>query len=119
RVTAPARKTIYTCPMHPEIEQDHPGSCPKCGMALEPKQVAVQEEDDPELRSMTLRFWVSLVLTVPVFLLAMLPMMGVALHSVISPTLSIWLQLALSAPVTLWGGWPFFVRGIKSIATMN
>src|SRR3954467_5365662 len=71
---------IYTCPMHPEIEQDHPGTCPKCGMALEPKTFSASAEDNTELRDMTRRFWVSLVLGIPVFLSAMLPMVGVPLN---------------------------------------
>ena len=75
------QKVIYTCPMHPEVEQDHPGSCPKCGMALEPKTAQREsEEDDSELRDMSRRFWVSVVLTVPVLLLAMLLMIGVPAH---------------------------------------
>jgi P-type Cu+ transporter len=115
--SAPASRTIYTCPMHPEIEQDHPGNCPKCGMALEPKSVAAEESDDPELRSMTRRFWVGLVLGVPVLLLAMLPMIGIDLG--ISMTASRWLQLALATPVVLWAGWPFFERGLRSVLTWN
>lgn len=113
------QKKIYTCPMHPEIEQDEPGSCPKCGMELEPKYTDAEEEDDSELRSMTLRFWVSLALSVPVFLLAMLPMIGVPIDMWLGHTLHVWLQLALSTPVVLWAGWPFFVRGFRSIVTWN
>lgn len=113
------RKTIYTCPMHPEIEQDEPGTCPKCGMELEPKYLDVDEEDDSELRSMTLRFWVGTALTVPVFLLAMLPMVGVPVDQWIGSTVNTWLQLILSTPVVLWAGWPFFVRGFHSIVTWN
>ena len=112
------KRTIYTCPMHPEVEQDHPGTCPVCGMDLEPKSVVV-EEDDPELRSMTLRFWVSLALTIPILVLAMGPMIGLPLDRWISPTTSHWLQLLLSTPVVLWGGWPFFVRGVRSVVTWN
>ncbi len=118
-VVAPATKTIYTCPMHPEIEQDHPGTCPKCGMALEAKQLAVEEKDDPELTSMTRRLWVSVLLTAPLFLLAMLPMLGVPLHEWISPGVSQWVQMLLGAPVVLWGGWPFFERGWRSVVTWN
>jgi Cu+-exporting ATPase len=104
--------------MHPEIEQDHPGSCPKCGMALEPKTLTVratEDEPDSELVDMTRRFWVGVALGVPVLLLAMLPMFGVPLHKIISPRLSQWLQLALATPVVLWCGWPFFVRGWMSL----
>lgn len=113
------QKTIYTCPMHPEIEQDEPGSCPKCGMELEPKYVDAEEDDDSELRSMTLRFWIALALSVPVFLLAMLPMVGVPVDTWLGHTLHVWLQLMLSTPVVLWAGWPFFVRGFRSIVTWN
>jgi Cu+-exporting ATPase len=113
------RKVIYTCPMHPEIEQDHPGTCPKCGMALEPKIIQHDtEEDDPELRDMSRRFWVALILTLPVLLLAMLPMLGVQLDRWLARPLP-WLQLVLSTPVVLWCGWPFFERGWRSIATWN
>ena len=113
------QKTIYTCPMHPEIEQDEPGSCPKCGMELEPKYLDAEEEDDSELRSMTLRFWVGVALSVPIFLLAMFPMVGVPFDTWLGHTVYVWLQLALSTPVVLWAGWPFFVRGFRSIVTWN
>ena len=116
---APQAKVIYTCPMHPQIEQDQPGSCPICGMALEPKTIAAAEEEDPELASMTLRFWVSAALTVPVFLLAMLPMVGLPVDQWLGGTLHTWLQLILATPVVLWGGWPFFERGFRSIVTGN
>jgi P-type Cu+ transporter len=120
RPSAQKQKVIYTCPMHPEIEQDRPGTCPKCGMALEPKTVQPdKDEDDSELRSMTRRFWVGLVLTVPVLLLAMLPMLGVPVDRWLGTTLHLWLQLLLSTPVVLWGGWPFFERGWRSIVTRN
>ncbi|TWU12535.1 Silver exporting P-type ATPase [Symmachiella macrocystis] len=114
------QKTIYTCPMHPEIEQDHPGSCPKCGMDLEPKFVeADAPQDDTELRSMLLRFWVALSLSIPVFLLAMLPMVGVPVDRWLGHSLHTWLQVVFSTPVVLWAGWPFFVRGWRSILTWN
>jgi Cu+-exporting ATPase len=109
----------YTCPMHPEIVQDEPGSCPKCGMALEPMTVTVEEEEDPELRSMTRRFWVSVVLSIPVLFLAMGEYVGMPVHEWIPATSGKWIELALSTPVVLWGGWPFFVRGWKSLKTMN
>ncbi len=116
---APSRKVIYTCPMHPEIEQDHPGNCPKCGMALEPKTVeSGAEQEDPELASMTLRFWGSAALTFPVFLLAMLPMVGIPVDRWLG-NLHTWLQMLLATPVVLWGGWPFFERGFRSIVTWN
>jgi P-type Cu+ transporter len=111
---------IYTCPMHPEVELDRPGACPKCGMELEPKTLAPgKDEDDSELRSMTRRFWVALALAIPVLLLAMLPMLGVPVDQWLGATLYLWLQLLLSTPVVLWGGWPFFQRGWRSIVTWN
>jgi Cu+-exporting ATPase len=105
--------------MHPEIEQEQPGSCPKCGMDLEPKYLDAEEEDDSELRNMTLRFWVGVALSLPVFLLAMLPMVGVPIDVWVGRTVDVWLQLILSTPVVLWSGWPFFVRGFRSIVTWN
>jgi Cu+-exporting ATPase len=119
RPTAQKSKSIYTCPMHPQIEQDHPGACPICGMALEPKTVTQGEEDDSELRDMTRRFWVALALTMPVFLAAMLPMIGVPIEGWLPPEANPWLQLVLTTPVVLWAGWPFFVRGLRSIVTRN
>ncbi|HEV3343045.1 MAG TPA: heavy metal translocating P-type ATPase [Pirellulales bacterium] len=113
------RKTVYTCPMHPEIEQDSPGSCPKCGMDLEPKYVDATTENDGELRSMTRRLWFATGLGVPVVLLAMLPMVGIALEHWLSRWAVSWLQLALSTPVVLWAGWPFFQRGWRSVVTWN
>jgi Cu+-exporting ATPase len=108
-------KTIYTCPMHPEIEEEHPGNCPICGMALEPKNVvAGGEEDNAELRDMTRRFWIGAVLTVPVFTVAMAHLLpGAPAWADSDP--SRWMQFALSTPVVLWAGWPFFVRGWKSL----
>ncbi len=105
--------TIYTCPMHPEIRQDRPGNCPKCGMALEPLLPDLDaEERNPELEDFTRRFWWTLPLTVVVTLLAMvghcLGLFDMAAHS--------WIELALSAPVVLWAGWPFFVRWAQSLA---
>lgn len=119
RPSAQEHKIIYTCPMHPEIEQDHPGSCPKCGMDLEPKTIApASDDEDHELSSMTRRFWIGVVLTVPVFLLSMLPMVGVQVDHWLG-TFHVWLQFILSTPVVLWAGWPFFVRGFRSIVTWN
>ncbi len=120
RPAAQERKFIYTCPMHSQIEQEGPGQCPICGMALEPKTVQPDvEEDDYELRSMTLRFWVSAALALPVLLLSMLPMIGVPVDRWLGSTLFLWLQLLLSTPVVLWGGWPFFERGWRSVVTHN
>jgi len=117
----PAQKTIYTCPMHPEVEQDQPGACPICGMDLEPKYVTAETADgDSELASMTNRFWISVALAVPVFLLAMLPMVGIPIDQWIGgPTVSRWLQFALTTPIVFWCGWPFFVRGYRSVLSWN
>lgn len=111
--------TIYTCPMHPEIVQDNPGSCPKCGMTLEPRTVEA-EEDTSELDDMTRRFWVSTLLAIPVFFSAMAAEFwpdGMA--EFINPKTRQWIEMALSAPVVWWGGWIFFVRGWRSIVTRN
>jgi Cu+-exporting ATPase len=119
--TAPSTKTEWTCPMHPEIVQDSPGSCPICGMALEPKTVTVEEEENPELIDMTRRFKVSVVLTIPVVILAMgglVPGLS-ALLDMIPHGIGKWLELILATPVVLWGGWPFFVRGWRSVVTWN
>ena len=120
-IAQPSQKTIYTCPMHPEVENDEPGACPICGMDLEPKYVTADvKEDDSELNSMTRRFWISVALSVPVFLLAMLPMLGVPIDSWIGgPIVSRWIQFALATPVVLWCGWPFFVRGYRSVLSWN
>jgi Cu+-exporting ATPase len=104
--------------MHPEIEQVGPGSCPKCGMDLEPKTLQLDTgDDDPELRGMTRRFWIAAALTLPVFLMSMLPMLGVPLDRWLGPTIEPWLQLALATPVVFWAGWPFFERGFRSLVT--
>jgi len=108
--------TIYTCPMHPEIRQVGPGTCPICGMALEPDVVAADSGPNPELIDMTRRFWIALALTVPVFVLDMGAHVGLQL---LEPVLSHWIQFALTAPVVLWAGWPFFVRGAQSVMTRN
>jgi Cu+-exporting ATPase len=106
----------YTCPMHPEITRDAPGSCPICGMALEPVTVSLEEEDNTELKDMTRRFWVSVVLTIPVFALGMSELIpGQPLQQVVSMKTIAWLQLLLASPVVLWAGWPFFVRASQSI----
>ena len=107
---------IWTCPMHPEIRQDHPGSCPICGMALEPIAPSAEASPNPELIDMSRRFWVGLALSVPVAFLAMADFIpGLHIDRVISPHWSIWLQFALSTPVVLWAGWPFFERGWQSV----
>jgi Cu+-exporting ATPase len=111
---------IYTCPMHPEVRQVGPGSCPKCGMALEPLEMAAaDEEPTAELLDMSRRFWVSVVLTVPVVALAMSEMMAPTLAERVGSGVRLWTQLVLSAPVVLWGGWPFIVRGVQSIASRS
>jgi len=109
----------YTCPMHPEVRQVGPGSCPKCGMALEPLEVTADDGPNHELVDMTRRFWVSLALTVPVLALAMGEMLAPALVVTLGPAAWLWIQLILSTPVVLWGGWPFFVRGRQSLVTRN
>ena len=103
--------TMYICPMHPEIRQDHPGSCPLCGMALEPEMPSLDEDDNPELKDFSRRFWWSLPLTVAVFVLAMGSMF---VHAMPVQT-RVWLELALSTPVVWWAGWPFLQRCVQSI----
>lgn len=99
--------TLFTCPMHPEVVQDRPGSCPKCGMALEPKEQTLEQKKNPELSEMSKRFWISLVLSAPLFLISM----GGGMHG----NQNSWLQLFLATPVVLWGGAPFFKRAWDSI----
>jgi Cu+-exporting ATPase len=108
----------YTCPMHPEVVRDAPGDCPKCGMALEPMEISADESESPELRDMTRRFWTSLLLTIPVFLVAMAEVLpGRPLEPWLPTSLRGWVELALATPVVLWGGWPFFTRGWASIVS--
>jgi P-type Cu+ transporter len=107
----PLLDASYTCPMHPEIRQDRPGSCPKCGMALEPVQPSLDEDDNPELTDFRQRFWRTLPLTIVVMLLAMF---GHRLQWFSMATQS-WIELVLSAPVVLWAGWPLLLRGVQSI----
>ena len=110
----------YTCPMHPEVRRVGPGSCPKCGMALEPVEVAAADEaPSAELTDMSRRFWVSLVLTVPVFALAMADVVAPRAAAWLGPGARLWVQLILTAPVVLWGGWPFLARGVQSIVTRH
>jgi Cu+-exporting ATPase len=105
--------TIYTCPMHPEVRQVGPGSCPICGMALEPEQVSLDDAPDPELADMTRRFWIALALTLPVFAIEMGSHLG--LMHLVPPGWSNWIALVLATPVVLWAGAPFFVRGWNSL----
>lgn len=110
---------IYTCPMHPEVEQLGPGTCPKCGMALEAKTASLTE-DNTELNDMSRRFWVSTALALPVFVLAMIADMAPALlPEALSMKTVQWLQFVLATPVVLWGGWPFFVRAVQSVRSWN
>jgi len=112
--------TIYTCPMHPEIEQVGPGECPICGMALEPKGISARDEGpNPGLVDFKNRFWIGAALSVPLLILAMGGMVGLPIERWIVKSTSNWFELALATPVVLWAGWPFFVRGWKSIQTMN
>jgi Cu+-exporting ATPase len=119
-VAPKAGKTIYTCPMHPEIEQVGPGDCPICGMALEPKGVPAGDEGpNPELVDFRRRFAVGVALTVPLVVIAMGPMVGLPVDAWIGARVARWLELILATPVVLWSGWPFLVRGWKSFRTTN
>ena len=117
----PPKGTKYTCPMHPEIVRDAPGDCPICGMALEPKGVPTGEEGpNPELIDFTRRFWVGTVLTVPLLVLTMGPFVGLGfVREMIGERMALWVELVLGTPVILWAGWPFFVRGVKSIVNRS
>ncbi len=114
---APANPgALYTCPMHPQIRQVGPGSCPICGMALEPVEATADAAPNHELADMTRRFWIGLALTLPVFILEMgshIP--GLGLHGLVAPATSTWIQFTLATPVVLWAGWPFFQRGAASV----
>ncbi|MCS6926203.1 MAG: heavy metal translocating P-type ATPase [Candidatus Binatia bacterium] len=118
-VSVSGTRIEYTCPMHPEIVRPHPGACPACGMALEPRTVTTEEAVHPELVDMTRRFWVSLVLTIPLFLSAMAEMSLDRLLQILSPRVLAWVQLVLATPVVLWGGWPFFQRGWFSVVNRS
>jgi Cu+-exporting ATPase len=122
RAETPRGKTIYTCPMHSEVQQDHPGDCPKCGMPLEPMRATANpvEGESAELRDMTRRFWIGAVLAVPVFVLAMahiIPALGRQTWE--AGDISRWIQFALTTPVVCWAGWPFFKRGWRSVVTLH
>ena len=111
---------IWTCPMHPEVRQDHPGNCPICGMTLEPEQVSLRDGPDPEYLDMRRRFWICAALTLPLFIYAMgdfIP--GQPLAGLAASRWSQWLQLLVASPVVLWGAWPFYVRAAASLRTMN
>jgi Cu+-exporting ATPase len=113
-------KTRWTCPMHPEVIQDAPGSCPVCGMALEPKEPSTLPKEDPELKAMTRRFYVSAVLSLLLFLISM---GGMALEGILGVAVphgaGVWLELFLATPVVAWGGWPFFHRGYTSVVNRS
>src|SRR5712692_10128205 len=115
---AVAEATIYTCPMHPQIRQPGPGVCPICGMALEPELASAEAAPNPEVADMTRRFWIALVLTLPVLALEMGGHLT-NLHMLLGQNWSNWLQFVLATPVVLWGGAPFFVRGWQSLVTRN
>ncbi|CAA7616229.1 membrane hypothetical protein [Candidatus Terasakiella magnetica] len=111
---------VYTCPMHPQIQQQGPGSCPICGMALEQRDVSAVATPNRELADMTRRFWIGLALTLPVFVLEMgghIPALG--LHDLVSSRISTWIQFGLATPVVLWAGWPFFQRGGASVLSRH
>ncbi|HLT29012.1 MAG TPA: heavy metal translocating P-type ATPase [Myxococcaceae bacterium] len=113
--------TIYTCPMHPEIEQIGPGSCPKCGMALEPKTLTLDtEEDTTELDDMIRRFWIAAVFTIPLFAIAMLDMLpGQPISGLLPGRSRVYLELLLATPVCLWSAWPFYERAVASVKNLS
>jgi Cu+-exporting ATPase len=120
RAPLAAGEVLWTCPMHPQIVRKEPGNCPICGMALEPMTPAGGEAVSPELRDMTRRFWVGVVLSVPLLAIAMAEHFNkAALDALISPRLLVWVQLILGTPAVLWGGWPFFERGWASIVSLR
>ncbi len=113
------RSVEYTCPMHPEVVQDHPGNCPKCGMALEPRTASGEDEINPELVDMTKRFWIGLVLSAPLLSVMLEHILPESVAGFIQSRPGQWIQLLLSTPVVLWAGWPFFVRGWQSIVNKS
>jgi len=119
-VPVTSTRTEYTCPMHPEIVRSAPGSCPICGMALEPRTITATAEENPELRDMTRRFWVSVALTAPLMAIAMTAMLWpMPLHRIFPGAALPWIELALATPVVLWGGWPFFQRFWTSLVNRS
>ncbi|MGA8075356.1 MAG: YHS domain-containing protein, partial [Candidatus Acidiferrales bacterium] len=110
----------YTCPMHPQIVRPGPGSCPICGMALEPRTATAEEEENPELASMSRRFWISTALSLPVFLLGMSDLLpGLPIQHLFSMRAISWIEFVLATPVVIWGGWPFFKRGWDSLVNRS
>ena len=110
---------VWTCPMHPEIRRAAPGSCPICGMALEPLEPTVEAGPNPELADMIRRFWIALALALPVFVLEMGSHLVPGLHHLVPPAVSAWIQFALATPVVWWAGWPFFARAWTSLANRS
>ncbi len=116
----PLARIEYTCPMHPEIVRLQPGNCPICGMALEPRTASASDEDNPELRDMTRRFWISAILTLPLLGIAMADMLpGMPLQHALPGAWLPWIEFLLASPVVLWGGWPFFERGWASVVNRS
>jgi Cu+-exporting ATPase len=127
-VASPQRRTpvpaagevLWTCPMHPQIVRKEPGNCPICGMALEPMTPSAGDSENPELRTMTRRFWAGVALSIPLLAIAMAEHFNkAALDALIAPRLLVWVQLILGTPAVLWGGWPFFQRGWASIVSQR
>ncbi len=114
-----ATDTIYTCPMHPQVRKTAPGNCPICGMTLEPATGALWDKPDPELVDMTRRFWFAAALSIPLLVLVMGEHIVPWIHQTLNHNTERWLQLVLATPVVLWGGWPFFERGLKSIVNRS
>ena len=122
RVECSAAKPIYTCPMHLEVQQDHPGPCPKCGMALEPKTTTAGTDgmESAELRDMTQRFWIGDALALPVFILAMVHLVpALGRMPWVNSDASRWVQFALATPVVWWAGWPLLHRGWRSVVALQ
>ncbi len=117
---APGRAGEWTCPMHPEVVRDAPGSCPICGMALEPRTLSAEPEDNHELRDMSRRFWFAAALAVPLLFVAMGDMLpGAPVSDLVSPRTRVWLELLLATPVCLWSAWPFYVRAVQSVVNRS
>src|SRR6185437_135026 len=115
-----ASVAAFVCPMCPEVRESKSGACPICGMALEPRTVTATEEENPELRNMTRRFWSSVALTAPLLVIAMVNMLpGMPIPRVIPAAWLPWIELALASPVVLWAGWPFFQRGWASVVNRS